>query len=57
MNGRPVHPEWAIQCPHCGAAPGVRCTSRARGRKLHIPSHDARITTWNHHTTKEPTRP
>jgi len=38
-----VHPEWAIRCPHCQASPGTRCTSRARGRKLAIPSHDARI--------------
>lgn len=43
-GGRPDHPEWAIRCPHCQAPPGTRCTSRARGRPLAIPSHDARHT-------------
>jgi hypothetical protein len=39
------HPEWSIRCPWCNAPPGQRCTS-PRGRRLPIPSHDARITTW-----------
>ncbi|MFE2967528.1 hypothetical protein ACFXKC_28420 [Streptomyces sp. NPDC059340] len=38
-------PEHGIRCPWCGARPGLRCTS-PRGRKLAIPSHDARITAW-----------
>lgn len=51
--GQPLHPEWAIRCPHCQAPPGIRCTSRARGRPLAIPSHDARITA---HNTTQPER-
>lgn len=50
---RPVHPEWAIACPHCGAPPGTRCTSRARSRRIAIPSHDTRITTWTQQQTAE----
>lgn len=42
-------PEWAIRCPWCGASPGQRCTSAGRGRRIAIPSHDARITTWTNH--------
>lgn len=39
-------PEWQITCPWCHAAPGQRCTSAGRGRRLPIPSHDARLTAW-----------
>jgi hypothetical protein len=39
------HPEHAIRCPWCQAAPGTRCTT-PRGRRLPIPSHNARIQTW-----------
>lgn len=38
MTGLPEH---AVRCPWCGAPPGTRCTT-PRGRKLSIPSHDAR---------------
>jgi hypothetical protein len=53
-GGRPVYPEHAVQCPHCGASAGIRCTTR-RGRKLSIPSHDARINafTENDKTARE----
>ncbi|MFD4257757.1 hypothetical protein ACFWR9_08995 [Streptomyces sp. NPDC058534] len=37
------HPEWTIRCPWCGASPGQRCTT-PNGRRIAIPSHDARIT-------------
>jgi hypothetical protein len=57
MNGRPVYPEHAIQCPHCGAPPGTRCTSRARGRPLAIPSHDARIEAWTAQNTEKSPHP
>ncbi|MFF0790399.1 hypothetical protein [Streptomyces spiralis] len=40
------HPEWAIPCPWCHAQPWQRCTGH-RGRRIAIPSHDARITAWN----------
>lgn len=40
-------PEWQVRCPWCNAAPGQRCTSRARGRRLTTPSHDARIQAHN----------
>lgn len=43
------HPEWAIRCPWCAASPGTRCTTPT-GRRLTIPSHDARITA---HATTE----
>ena len=39
------HPEHAIRCPWCNAPAGTRCTT-TRGRKLAIPSHDARTTAW-----------
>jgi hypothetical protein len=39
-------PEWAIRCPWCQAPPGQRCTSAGRGRRIAIPSHDARVTAW-----------
>jgi hypothetical protein len=39
------HPEHAIRCPWCRAAPGNRCTS-PRGRRLAIASHDARKDAW-----------
>jgi hypothetical protein len=55
MTGRPVHPEWAIRCPHCQAPPGTRCTTKSGRRKLAIPSHDARITA--HTTQTERTEP
>ena len=42
-------PEWAIRCPWCHAPPGQRCTS-PRGRRLAIPSHDARVQAWTTHT-------
>lgn len=38
MTGLPEH---TIRCPWCGAPPGTRCTT-PRGRKLSIPSHNAR---------------
>lgn len=40
------HPEWQIPCPWCHAPAGQRCTGH-RGRRLTIPSHDARHTAWN----------
>lgn len=43
------HPEWAIRCPWCHAAPGQRCTSAGRGRRIAIASHDARLTAWTDH--------
>ncbi|MFI8535414.1 hypothetical protein ACIGMX_34855 [Streptomyces aquilus] len=43
------HPEHAIRCPWCHAAPGQRCASAIRGRRLTIASHDARITAWTNH--------
>jgi hypothetical protein len=55
--GQPPHPEHAIACPHCGAPPGTRCTSRARSRPLAIPSHDARLTAWTAQTTAEEDQP
>ncbi|MEU0808756.1 hypothetical protein [Streptomyces sp. NPDC005970] len=45
MTGQPAHPEHAIRCPWCGAPPKQRCAS-PRGRKLAIPSHDARVQAW-----------
>ncbi|MFC5144254.1 hypothetical protein [Streptomyces aureoversilis] len=52
MSGQPAHPEHAIPCPWCKAQPGQRCTGQ-RGRRLAIPSHDARITAWNNQPTGE----
>lgn len=52
MSDREDHPEWTIRCPWCSAPAGQRCTT-LRGRRLAIPSHDARITTWTAKTTKE----
>lgn len=43
-------PEWSVRCPWCSARPGTRCTS-PRGRKLAIPSHDARLTAYAARTT------
>lgn len=37
------HPEWAVRCPWCGATRGQRCTTPT-GRRIAIPSHDARLT-------------
>ncbi|MBL1100112.1 zinc finger domain-containing protein [Streptomyces coffeae] len=45
MNSREQHPEHAIRCSWCGAPPKQRCTT-PRGRKLTIPSHDARLQAW-----------
>ncbi|WP_432010150.1 zinc finger domain-containing protein [Streptomyces cucumeris] len=45
MTGREQHPEHAIRCPWCKAPAGARCTTQ-RGRKLAIPSHDARLQAW-----------
>ncbi len=42
-------PEWSIRCPWCGADPGARCASAGRGRRIAIPSHDARLTAWTAH--------
>jgi hypothetical protein len=53
IRDRQDHPEWAVRCLHCNAPPGQRCTSRARGRPLAIPSHDTRITTWTQQQTAE----
>ncbi|MFI7315180.1 zinc finger domain-containing protein [Streptomyces hygroscopicus] len=47
MTEQPAHPEHAIRCPWCHAPPGTRCTT-PRGRKLTIPSHDARLQGWAH---------
>ena len=47
-------PAWSIRCPWCNAEPGQRCTSRARGRRLTAPSHDARIQAHNAQTAEEP---
>ena len=44
-------PEWQIPCPWCHASPGNRCTS-PRGRRLTIPSHDARLTAWTNLRTE-----
>jgi hypothetical protein len=51
VTGRP--PEWAIRCPWCHAGPGLRCASAGRGRRIAIPSHDARITAWTDHLTAQ----
>ncbi|MFE2712289.1 hypothetical protein ACFXKI_09930 [Streptomyces mirabilis] len=45
------HPEHAICCPWCNAPAGTRCTT-TRGRKLAIPSHDARLTAWTDQTAE-----
>ena len=42
MSGPPEH---AVRCPWCLAPAGQRCTT-PRGRKLAVPSHDARRTAW-----------
>lgn len=39
------HPEWAIRCPWCAASPGNRCTT-PNGKRIAIPSHDARRDAW-----------
>lgn len=44
-----ANPEWQISCPWCHASPGNRCTS-PRGRRLTIPSHDARVQAWTTYT-------
>lgn len=43
------HPEWTVRCPWCGASPGARCTT-PNGRRIAIPSHDARITAHTQQT-------
>lgn len=45
-------PEWQISCPWCHAAPGTRCHT-PRGRRIAIPSHDARIQAWTTATTRQ----
>ncbi|MFI0915236.1 zinc finger domain-containing protein [Streptomyces abikoensis] len=45
MTGQLLHPEHAIRCPWCHAPPGERCTGQ-RGKRISIPSHDARINAW-----------
>lgn len=49
MTGLPEH---TVRCPWCGAPPGTRCTT-PRGRKLSIPSHNAR---HQAHTNRTPPR-
>ncbi|MGK5733190.1 zinc finger domain-containing protein [Streptomyces sp. URMC 124] len=49
----PLHPEHAIPCPWCKAEPGQRCTGQ-RGRRISIPSRDARITAWNNRPPDPP---
>ncbi|WP_455678677.1 zinc finger domain-containing protein [Streptomyces antibioticus] len=54
MTDRP--PEWSVRCPWCNAAPGQRCTSRARGRRL-TGSHDARHQAHTSQTATEEDQP
>lgn len=45
MTGRPAYPAYpahTVRCPWCHAPVGQRCTT-PRGRKLAVPSHEARI--------------
>jgi hypothetical protein len=46
--GRPApHPARTVRCPHCGAAPGDRCTTRAGRTRIHrLDPCDARLTAW-----------
>lgn len=53
MISQPTHPEHAIRCPWCHAPAGARCTS-PRGRKLAIPSHDARLQAWANRPKEQP---
>ncbi|MFI2078653.1 zinc finger domain-containing protein [Streptomyces triculaminicus] len=46
MTAALAYPEHAIRCPWCKAPPGQRCTGQ-RGKRISIPSHDARINAWN----------
>ncbi|OLZ72536.1 hypothetical protein AVW11_03850 [Streptomyces amritsarensis] len=44
---RAPHPARAVRCPHCGAAPGDRCTTRAgRTRVQRLDPCDARLAAW-----------
>lgn len=43
------YPEHGIPCPWCHAPTGQRCTVPT-GRKLPIPSHDARLHAWRQQT-------
>jgi hypothetical protein len=46
------HPARTVRCPHCGAAPGDRCTTRAgRTRIQRLDPCDARLTAWAGHAT------
>lgn len=46
------HPARTVRCPHCGAAPGDRCTTRAgRTRIQRLDPCDARLTAWADHAT------
>lgn len=49
-------PEWQIRCPWCQAPPGQRCTT-ARGRRLAVESHDARIQAHTATQTAKETKP
>lgn len=53
MTGQPTHPEHAIRCPWCHAPAGQRCTT-PRGKRLAIPSHDARLQAWANHPKETP---
>ena len=50
MTGRPAYPAHTVRCPWCHAPVGVRCTT-PRGRKLAVPSHQARIEAYAQQTT------
>jgi hypothetical protein len=53
MTGRPLYPAHTVTCPWCHAPPGTRCTT-PRGRKLTVPSHDARIAAYAAQTGPPP---
>ena len=48
---RPTYPAHTVHCPRCHAPVGVRCTT-PRGRKLAVPSHQARIDAYATQTTR-----
>jgi hypothetical protein len=54
VTGRPAYPAHTVRCPWCGAQPGDRCTT-PRGRKLAVPSHQARIDAYAQQATRTET--
>ncbi|MFD5508972.1 hypothetical protein ACFWIB_14515 [Streptomyces sp. NPDC127051] len=47
-QGRPPRdPALAVRCPHCAAAPDMRCTTRAgRARTVRLVPCEARLAAW-----------